>query len=206
MPSACAARISGAPTAAPPTATSFSEAGARWPVCIRWPHQARSICGSRIRLCGWWRCTAAWNCAASKLDEPVRPSSRSGSVMTVAPCRRGAIRPAMFSSSTAKGKAFRWRSICSGAIASTSPRVTRCSASALRHTPLGVPVVPEVKVILRCAPASPPAPPAGAHASAAHRPRRPATSAVPARRRPAAAPPARCPRPRPATHAASARR
>ena len=27
--------ISGAPTAAPPTATSFSEAGARWPVCCR---------------------------------------------------------------------------------------------------------------------------------------------------------------------------
>ena len=46
------ARPAAAPTAAPPTATSFSEAGARCPVCIRKPHQARSICGSRIRLCG----------------------------------------------------------------------------------------------------------------------------------------------------------
>ena len=37
------------------------------------------------------------------------------------PARRGAIRPAMFSSSTANGSAFRWRSIPSGASAATRP-------------------------------------------------------------------------------------
>ena len=40
----------------------------------------------------------------------------------------GAITPAMFSSSTAKGSAQRWRRMFSGAIASTSPLATACIA------------------------------------------------------------------------------
>ncbi len=148
MPSACAARISGAPTAAPPTATSFSEAGARWPLRIRWPHQARSICGSRIRLCGWWRCTAAWNSAASKLDDPVRPSSRQGQRDDGRTLQARRHQAGDVFQQHRKGQGIQ---VALDAAAAPSPRpapcATRCSAAALRHTPLGAPVVPEVKLI-----------------------------------------------------------
>jgi len=68
--------------------------------------------------------------------------------MHTAPTASGAISPATFSSSTANGSAHKWRRICKGSSAWTSPLLTACIAASPRHTPLGVPVEPEVKVIL----------------------------------------------------------
>ena len=54
MPSACATRIRGAPTAAPPTATSFSDADARRPAWAGasdiWITQIYQIAFGRIRF------------------------------------------------------------------------------------------------------------------------------------------------------------
>ena len=99
-------------------------------------------------LSGRCAATTAWKRAGSKLDEPAKPSDCSGITTQAAPRVSGAITPAMFSSSTAKGRAHRWRRMSSGSSACTRPSATRRMAVALRHTPLGAPVVPEVKVIL----------------------------------------------------------
>ncbi|MNI59486.1 hypothetical protein D3C73_1146510 [compost metagenome] len=54
----------------------------------------------------------------------------------------------MFSSKMASGSSARWCCGSVGLLARYSSRLTRKMLSAPKHTPLGVPVVPEVKVNL----------------------------------------------------------
>jgi hypothetical protein len=98
----------------------FRHRGARRPLACQAAHQARSICGSRIRLCGWC-CARPRRSAGSNCDEPPRP--RLGQ-------RRrdhgGAVRQRRHDAGDVfqqhrQGSTHRWRSMPSGASAWTMP-------------------------------------------------------------------------------------
>ncbi|OYW16904.1 MAG: hypothetical protein B7Z52_07700, partial [Burkholderiales bacterium 12-64-5] len=133
-------------TRAPPTATSFRPRGTGAPASAA-ATSAVNICGSRMTLSGCQRCSAASAARTSKLLEPCSPTSASDGTTHSPSSARATSAPATFSSSTASGSMHRWRRIPSSRATCTSEPVTADSCAAVRQTPLGWPVVPDVKVI-----------------------------------------------------------
>ncbi len=75
---------------------------------------------------------------------PDKPTCADGINIAVAPAKSGTYKPAIFSSNVESGNMLKWRSVGIALVASSKESATRFSVNKSKHTPLGLPVVPDV--------------------------------------------------------------
>src|SRR5690606_7991453 len=105
----------------------------------------RRSSGTTTRLWGWRELIAPISRAGS-MPAKLIPTAAIGNAVQEAPEMSGAYMPATFASSVDSGIRHRWRRIASGAVTVASDSATHSRASALRQTPLGAEVLPDVYV------------------------------------------------------------